>query len=371
MEFIYDFSLFLLKSITIVAAILIIIAGIVNSSHRNKIQKIKGQSQGEIQLINLTDRYKDMVQDMQHALLSSFEIKALTKAEKKAEKIKTKEDKNKAKQLKKTTSENNDDVGILAEKVENAHKRLFVLDFDGDMKASAVNSLREEISAIIAIAGKQDEVLLRLESPGGMVHSYGLAASQLRRLRNRNIDLTIAVDKVAASGGYMMACVANKIVAAPFAIIGSIGVIAQIPNFHKLLKKMDVDYEQHTAGQYKRTLTLFGENTDQDREKFQQELEDTHELFKAFIKDNRPELDVETVSTGEHWYGTRAMDKGLIDEISTSDDLIIKAVKDYEVFEVSFEIPKTLSEKIGFNIEAAVNRFVTSVWSRSEQEPKF
>jgi serine protease SohB len=238
------------------------------------------------------------------------------------------------------------------------------------MKASGVNSLREEISAIIAIAGKQDEVLLRLESPGGMVHSYGLAASQLQRLRDKKINLTIAVDMVAASGGYMMACVANKIVAAPFAIIGSIGVIAQIPNFNRLMKKMDVDYEQHTAGEYKRTLTLFGENTDQDREKFREELEETHQLFKSFITDNRPELDVEKVATGEHWYGTQAIEKGLIDEVSTSDDLILNAVKDTEVFEVNFEIPKSLGEKFGLGAEAAFNRFVMSWWQSSEHGPK-
>ena len=371
MEFIADFGLFLLKSITIVAAILIVLGGIVSSSQRNKINKTKGQPQGEIQLTNLSERYRAMVQDMQHDLLSRFESKALDKADKKADKQKTKEDKNRAKALKKSTPENKDDAEQLAEKAEDAHNRLFVIDFNGDIKASAVSSLREEITAIIAIAGKQDEVLLRLESPGGMVHSYGLAASQLRRLRDKDIGLTIVVDKVAASGGYMMACVANKIIAAPFAIIGSIGVIAQIPNFNKLMRKMDIDYEQHTAGKYKRTLTLFGENTDQDREKFREELEDTHQLFKAFITDNRPQLDVEAVATGEHWYGTRAVEKGLIDEVSTSDDLIIKAVKDREVFEVSFEIPKTLSEKIGLSFEAAINRFVLSWWSKSEQEPKY
>jgi serine protease SohB len=370
LEFIYDFGLFLLKSITIVAAILIVIGGIVSSSQRGKTAKSKGQAQGSIKLTNLSDRYKDMVFDLQQDLLTKFETKELIKAEKKADKIKTKEEKVKAKALKNSLSKDKQDVDKLAENAEDSHKHLFVLNFNGDMRASAVNSLREEISAIIAIAGKQDEVLLRLESPGGMVHGYGLAASQLQRLRNKNINLTIAVDMVAASGGYMMACVANKIVAAPFAIIGSIGVIAQIPNFNRLMKKMDVDYEQHTAGEYKRTLTLFGENTDQDREKFREELEETHQLFKSFITDNRPELDVEKVATGEHWYGVQAIEKGLIDEVSTSDDLIMNAVKDSEVFEVNFEIPKSLGEKFGLGAEAAFNRFVMSWWQSSEHGPK-
>ncbi|PCJ48132.1 MAG: protease SohB [Gammaproteobacteria bacterium] len=370
MEFLYDFGLFLLKSITIVAAILIVVGGIISSSQRGKVTKSKGQAQGAIKLTNLSERYKDMVQDMQQDLLTQFETKALNKAEKKAEKEKNKQDKINAKALKKSLSKDQLDAETLAEKAEDGHKRLFVIDFNGDMKASAVNSLREEISAIIAIAGKQDEVLLRLESPGGMVHGYGLAASQLQRLRIKDINLTIAVDMVAASGGYMMACVANKIVAAPFAIIGSIGVIAQIPNFNRLLKKMDVDYEQHTAGEYKRTLTIFGENTDKDREKFREELEDTHQLFKSFITSNRPELDIEKVATGEHWYGTQAIEKGLIDEISTSDDLILQAVKDTEVFEVNFEIPKSIGEKFGLGVESTVNRLVMSWWQSSAQSPK-
>jgi len=371
LEFLYDFGLFLLKSVTIVAAILIVIGGIVNSSQKNKSSKTKGQPTGEIKLTNLTERYKSMVHAMQGALLTKFETKALDKADKKEEKEKNKKDKAQAKKLKTEQTKKDSATEELATKVEDSHKRLFIIDFDGDMKASEVASLREEITAIIAIAGKNDEVLIRLESPGGMVHSYGLAASQLKRLRDHDIKIIVAVDKVAASGGYMMACVGHEIIAAPFAIIGSIGVIAQIPNFNKLLHKFDVDYEQHTAGEYKRTLTIFGENTDKAREKFKEELEETHQLFKSFITDNRPDLDIESVATGEHWYGTQALEKGLIDGISTSDDLILNAVKDSEVFEVSYEISKTLGERIGLNIEAAFNRIIMTWWQKSEHEPKF
>ena len=109
--------------------------------------------------------------------------------------------------------------------------------------------------------------------------AYGLAASQMQRIRDKKLKLTVCVDKVAASGGYMMAVVADKIIAAPFAVLGSIGVLAQVPNFHRLLKKHDVDFEMLTAGKYKRTLTMFGENTDKGREKFQEDIEDTHVLF--------------------------------------------------------------------------------------------
>lgn len=347
MEFLYDFGLFLLKAVTIVAAILFVVGGIINASQRNKKNLNKTKPQGEIVLTNLTEKYQDMVSDLKQDLLPIYEAKAAEKAEKKAAKEKDKADKEKAK-----SSE------------EPAHDRLFVLDFDGDIKASEVTNLREEISAILSIATEGDEVLLRLESPGGMVHAYGLAASQLRRIRDKNIPLTIAVDKVAASGGYMMAVVASKIVAAPFAVIGSIGVIAELPNFNRLLRRMDVDYEQHTAGEYKRTLTLFGENTDQDREKFKEELEDTHVLFKEFITENRPELDIESVATGEHWYGRRALEKQLIDDIKTSDDIILDAVSHKEVFEVHYEIPKTLGEKLGMNLAEGLGNAVERLFTR-------
>ncbi|MFT4047071.1 MAG: protease SohB [Solimonas sp.] len=225
--------------------------------------------------------------------------------------------------------------------------RLYVLQFRGDLQASAVDSLREEISAILQVAeAGRDEVVLRLDSEGGMVHGYGLAASQLARLRRTGIRLTVAVDKVAASGGYMMACVADRIVAAPFAIVGSIGVVAQLPNFHRLLRRLDVDYELHTAGDFKRTLTLFGENTEAGREKFRAEIEETHALFKRFIREFRPQLDVERVATGEHWFGTQALELQLIDELQTSDDYLLSRVADAELFGLQFRRRRPLAQRL-------------------------
>ena len=218
--------------------------------------------------------------------------------------------------------------------------------FKGDIKASDVSSLREEISAILTFASKNDEIFVTLESAGGTVHGYGLAASQLKRIRDKNIKLIVAVDKVAASGGYMMACVADKIIAAPFAIIGSIGVLAQIPNFYRLLKKHNVDFEQVTVGQYKRTLTLFGENTDEDREKVQEELEETHQLFKDFIKEYRDDVDIDKIATGEHWYGKQAIELKLVDELKTSDDYLSEAVQNADIYEIDYIRKKPLSEKI-------------------------
>lgn len=211
-----------------------------------------------------------------------------------------------------------------AKKKEKARQRVFLIDFDGDIRASSVSTLREVVTAILMEASQQDVVLLRLESGGGMVHTYGLAASQLLRLRDAGIKLMICVDKIAASGGYMMASVAHEIWAAPFAIIGSIGVVAQLPNFHRFLEKHQIDFELHTAGAYKRNLTLFGENTDEGRRKLKDELEETHAFFKAFIHQLRPDLNLDQVATGEHWFGQKALQLGLIDQIGTSDDVLLK-----------------------------------------------
>ena len=188
------------------------------------------------------------------------------------------------------------------------------------------------------------------------MHSYGLASSQLQRLRDKGIPLTIAIDRVAASGGYMMACIGNQLLAAPFAIIGSIGVVAQMPNFHRLLKKHDVDVELHTAGEFKRTLTMVGENTDEGRKKFIEELEETHQLFKEFVSENRPSLDIESIATGEVWYGRRALDKGLIDGISTSDDYLLSKREDTDIYAVHFKQKRSLPERLGFAAETAIDR---------------
>ncbi|MGY0613822.1 protease SohB [Vibrio sp. FJH11] len=329
MEFILDYGLFLAKIVTVVAAIVVLIILVKSAGGKS------GAAKGELEITNLSEQHKQSVEQLEHHLHDEAFIKARDKAVKKEEKEKNK---SREKEIKQASKE-----GALDSKRE---PHLFVLDFHGSIDAKEVNSLREEITAILAVAREGDDVLLRLESGGGMVHGYGLASSQLDRIKAAGLPLTIAVDKVAASGGYMMACVADKIVSAPFAIVGSIGVIAQIPNFNKLLKKHDIEYEQLTAGEYKRTLTMFGENTDKARDKFKQELEETHVLFKDFIRERRPSLELEKVATGEHWFGTQAKERGLVDEISTSDDLIVAACKDKTVLAVHYVQKKKLADKL-------------------------
>lgn len=247
-------------------------------------------------------------------------------------------------------------------------KRIFVLEFEGDIKASAVSQLRDEITGVLSVADpKTDQVFVNIESPGGMVHGYGLAASQLQRIKTAGLNLTIGVDKVAASGGYMMACTGDKIVAAPFAIIGSIGVLAQVPNVHRLLKKHDVDYEEITAGEYKRTISMLGEITEKGKQKFIEQMEDTHKLFKEFVGSNRPNMDISKVATGEYWFGLRALEMGLIDEIQTSDDWLYLKRDDFQLIKVSLKERKKIGDKLSEMMQATASRMVDHLLQRSQE----
>lgn len=340
MEFFYEYLVFLAEAITIVIAILVVASAIFAMSQRNVIH----DNRGRLRVEKINDQLTDIRHAMEEAVLPADQVKKQHKAE--------------AKQAKKASKSDS-----LADSDEPA-RRLFCLRFEGDLKASAVDHLRAEVSAILTLAKPADEVVVVVESPGGMVSNYGLAASQLCRFRDADISLTVAVDKVAASGGYLMAAVANKIVAAPFALVGSIGVVAQVPNVHRLLKKNDVDVEVLTAGKHKRTLTLLGENTQEGREKFQEELEEVHGLFQKFVSQYRPQLDMDVVATGEAWYGTRAIELQLVDELATSDDYLMRACDSADAYNVKWEETKKpldrLMERvngIAQQIESAAARF--------------
>ncbi len=351
MEFIADYGSFLLKTVTLVVAILVVVGGMIALGSRQK----KSGSEGELKIRKLNEQLEDYKEQLENEINTEATLKQL-------EKDRKKEDKAKQKAEKKAAS-----AGADASKET---KRVYVMDFDGDIKASDVDLMRREITAILTMATKDDEVVVRLESGGGMVHSYGLAASQLKRIRDKGIQLTVCIDKVAASGGYMMACLADRVVAAPFAIVGSIGVVAQLPNFNKLLKKNDVDFEMFTAGEYKRTVTMFGENTDKAREKFQSDLNDTHVLFKQHVKQFRPRVDIDAVATGDIWYGQQALDQKLIDEVGTSDDYLVSACERADVYTVAYEYRRSFQERMGFaaqaGFELAVTRVLTAVQNQMQ-----
>lgn len=338
MEFFAEYAGFLARTLTVLLAVLVVLVVVALLRQRER------RGTGQLQVRRLNEFYKSLRERLQESVLSKAQRKALHKAQAQAEK--------------------------LERKADHPKPRVYVLDFDGDIKASAGESLRHEITALLSIATPQDEVVIRLESGGGMVHSYGLAASQLARIREAGIPLTVCIDKVAASGGYMMACLGERIIAAPFAIVGSIGVVAQMPNFHRLLQKHDIDFELHTAGQYKRTLTLFGENTDKGREKFQEELELTHRLFKDFVARYRPQLDIEAVATGEVWLGQTALDKQLVDELQTSDAYLTERARHAELLLLSYVERKSLQERVGLAASAMLDGVLLRWWSRLSQ-PRF
>ena len=346
MEFLTEYGLFLAKVITFVVAAVVVVSIIVSATQKDRDDH---EDDGELQILKLNEKYRKLREAIQARLMTEGERKAWSKAKKKEDKAEKKAGKAKK-----------GETGA----VKDTPGRIYVLDFDGDIKASDTDPLRRAISAVLSVAepGK-DEVVIRIESGGGLVHSYGLAAAQLDRIRSKGIHLTACVDKVAASGGYMMACVADRIVASPFAVLGSIGVVAQLPNFHRLLKKNNVDFEILTAGEHKRTMTVFGENTDKGRQKFLEDLEDTHGLFKDYVSERRPELDIAAVATGDIWFGKRALEVKLIDEIKTSDEYLIEACERADVVSVTFQRKRTLPEKLGLATSSALEHTVWKVLS--------
>ena len=350
-EFFFDYGLFAAKLVTIVIAILVIVVVSVMATLR-----VRQSRKGHIETTRVNDEIDAMRIALDAGVSDPDTFKLHLKQKKRQEKH---ERKARRKALKISTGSDAD-----GETRADTKRRAFVLDFNGDLRALAVARLRKEITAVLSMARPDDEVVVRLESHGGMVHAYGLASSQLQRIREHNIGLTMCVDKVAASGGYMMACVASKILAAPFAILGSIGVVAQLPNFNRLLKKHDIDFEMITAGEYKRTLTILGENTDKGREKLTEEIEDIHLLFKEFVTQHRPGLDIDRVATGESWFGQRALDLGLVDELTTSDEYITKACAAADVFEVRYVERKPLPERLGIVLQEAADGLLVRWWER-------
>ena len=349
MEFLFEYGLFFAKVATLLVAFVVVVSIVVGASQKNKY----GEGKGHLEITPLNQQFEDLKDTMLLATTDESQQKA---EEKKLNKAKKKQLSDQKKATKKSV-----------ELDTPKRSKVYVLNFDGNISASAVGHLREEITAVLTQATPNDEVLLKLESSGGMVHSYGLASSQLDRLRKKNVPLTVCVDKVAASGGYMMACVADKILAAPFAIIGSIGVVAQMPNFNKVLKKHDVEFELLTAGEHKRTLTMFGENTDKGREKFIEELEETHQLFKEYVSTRRPQLDIDKIATGEIWYGSRAKDIALIDDIQTSDEYLVSRIENADVFEVAYVFKKKLHQRLGIAAEESADRLLLKWWARLTQ----
>lgn len=357
-EFFYEYGMFFLKALTFVVAFGLILMAIVAAATRSSGGGGRDGREGRITIKNYNEKLEDLQDALSFSLLEPEQQKEAEKEKKTERKAEKKLAKAAAKKARKQRGKGETIV------VEEKKPRLYVLDFDGDIRASEVEKLRREITAVLTTATPEDEILVRLESGGGMVTSYGLAASQLDRIRDKKIPLTICVDKVAASGGYMMACVADKVVAAPFAVLGSIGVVAQIPNFHRLLKELNIDFELLTAGKYKRTLTVFGENTDEGRDKFLEDIERIHGQFKVYVGERRPKLDIDEVATGEIWSGQDTLDLHLADELSTSDQYLIDACEAREVLILTYKEKKSLADRFSFGIQNVIDNVLLKWFDR-------
>jgi len=357
MTYLYDYLVFLAQAVTVVAAVLVVLSALATFSARRR-----HAPRGALEVIRLNDYLDDLRHGLEQAMLTRGQYRKAARQEaKQARRKAKKEAKKEAKQAARSQdapqAAADSDAGD-AQAEEPSKSRVYALTFEGDLDATKVSHLRHEINAVLTKASSGDEVVVRVKSFGGRVHGYGLAASQLQRVRQHGLNLVVAVDQVAASGGYLMAAVANKVIAAPFAVVGSIGVVAEIPNVHRLLKKNDVDVEVITAGRYKRTLTVLGENTDEGRRKFTEELEDLHVLFQEFVNEQRPGVELEKVATGEAWYGRRAIELNLVDEITTSDEYLMRRCAEADVFEVRWVEHKKPLERVLGEIESGVKQLV-------------
>ncbi len=332
MEVALDVLSFALKALITVVALITVIGAVVSMASR------QGRaSAGHLVVRRLNSRFAALVSALRGAVFGRKEAKRARRRERRKERD------------------------------GRRRQRVFVLDFHGDLAATQVRALRHEVSTVLGVAQEGDEVVLRLESSGGLVHAYGLAASQIARIKGKGLRFTICVDRIAASGGYMMACLGDELLAAPFAIIGSIGVVASVPNLHRWLERHGVDYEEMTAGEFKRTVSFLGRISPEGREKFQEQLEDTHGLFKDFVKDNRPGIDIDKVATGEYWFGTRAKELSLVDRLVTSDDYLLERMAVAEVFHVSYKPPQPWRQRLGTAAAGAMEQAAFRLWGRLER----
>ncbi|KZX82185.1 hypothetical protein A3715_00045, partial [Oleiphilus sp. HI0009] len=233
---------------------------------------------------------------------------------------------------------------------------IFVLDFKGDKTASSVGSLSKEVSAILSVAKPNDEVFLRLESPGGTITGYGLASQQLIRLREAGIRLVVSVDEIATSGGYMMAAVGDRIIASPTSMLGSIGVIMEVPNFYNLLDRAGVQFHQFTAGKHKRLVSMTNKIGDAAKDQINQDLEKSHELFKNHVHTYRNSVNLESVSHGDVWSAKYCLDNKLVDDLMTSEAYLFDRASRANIFHISWDVERSFSDKLSsFAAQASIN----------------
>ncbi|WP_343192796.1 S49 family peptidase [Buchnera aphidicola (Taiwanaphis decaspermi)] len=228
--------------------------------------------------------------------------------------------------------------------VYNKKSNLYILDYNDKIKKNKIKKLREEISSIILVAKKNDEVLLRLENTSDIVYEYGLVIAQLQRLRKKGIKLIISIDKIVSNGGYIIACVADHISASPFSIIGPINIVVNIPNIDKYTQTSNLNNQLNDCNTFTK-LTLIKNNTKIYVNKIFNKLDIKKYIRNSFIKDMRPSLNLNKIFNQNYWIGENAINEKLIDSINTSDDILFSKKDTHNLLKIKYVYKSNIVEK--------------------------
>jgi protease-4 len=197
-------------------------------------------------------------------------------------------------------------------------KAIAVIDVKGDILSSekVVKEIEkyDEDSSVRAI-------VLRVNSPGG-----GIAQSQeiYKAVKEADKEIIASLGSVAASGGYYISCGADRIIANPGTITGSIGVITTFPKYHQLLKKIGVEWEVIKSGEHKDIGSPYRDMTVEEKRLFQDVIDDLFDQFVEVVSVERdiPKEEVLKLADGRIFSGNQAHELGLVDEIGTFSDAI-------------------------------------------------
>ncbi len=245
--------------------------------------------------------------------------------------------------------------------------RLAVLRFQGlrDLNASGDQRLSEAIDEVLVNRDHFEEAVVIIDSPGGTTHGYGHAYALLERLSASGLKVTACIDRIGASGGYLMALPADRILAGPFAIVGSVGVVAGIPNVKRLLEEKGVSYRLFVAGDKKRVVHFADDDGPEVREYMDEKLAGIHTQFLQAVEKHRGDrVKLDEVRSGDHWSAEESVEKGLglVDELQTSAEYLLE--RNREVALVMIERRVDITERFAGYLAARLSARVASLFTR-------
>ena len=200
--------------------------------------------------------------------------------------------------------------------------------------------------------GKPSAVALVINSPGGSPVQSSLIGSRIRRLAaEHDVPVYAFVEDVAASGGYWLACAADKIYLDESSIVGSIGVISASFGAHEFLNRQGFERRVYTAGKSKSMLDPFRPENPEDVERLKGSLEQIHEVFKTHVTSRRGGrlASDQDLFTGEIWLGQKAIDVGLADHIGH----LVPTMKDMFGDKVKFRVfgqRRSIAQRFGLSL---------------------